>query len=186
MRAILALLQQRANAPAVGKDQLGIELRERLEDEASFREPRMRHLEAGLVDDLVAVEEKVEVDRARAEARARSHPAERPFDLEEPVEQLARTKVRPDLRGRVQEPRLVSVVHRIGLAYARKTRRPDLAFHELERSAEIRLTVAQVRAEPDVGERRRQPSRAVNLYVRPSSVGLPRHAYALPCGSQHV
>ena len=47
-----------------------IQLRERLQHEAPLVQARVRDGQARLVDRLVAVEQQVEVDRARAEARA--------------------------------------------------------------------------------------------------------------------
>ncbi len=58
------------HAPPVRKRQVPVELGERLEDEPPLVHPRVRHLEAGLRDRLVAVEEQIEVDRPRSEPRA--------------------------------------------------------------------------------------------------------------------
>ena len=58
-------------------DGVGRELGERLEREAPLVQARMRHRQPRLVDDPVAVEEQVEVDRPRAPALGRSRtPAE--------------------------------------------------------------------------------------------------------------
>ena len=68
----------------------------------------MRHLEARLVDPLVAVEQEVEVDRARAEARAVARAAEPPLDPEQPVEERRGRELGLDARRRVQEAGLVA------------------------------------------------------------------------------
>jgi len=49
----------------------------------------MRHAQAGLVDRLVAVEQQVEVDRARAEARASPLATQGLLDGEQPIQELA-------------------------------------------------------------------------------------------------
>src|SRR5690349_19063963 len=76
-----------------GHGQVRIELRERLEDEAAFVEARMRDREPRLLDHLVPVEQQVEVDRARAEARAVACPAELAFHRQKQVEQRARLEL---------------------------------------------------------------------------------------------
>src|SRR5262245_58794802 len=68
------------------------ELCQRFQHELAFVEARMGHLEPGLVDQLVAVEQKVEVDRPRAARRTVTRPAELGLDLEQAVEQRARRK----------------------------------------------------------------------------------------------
>ena len=76
----------------------------------------MRHMEARLVDRLLAVEEEVEVDRARAEARARPLAAQRLLDGEQPIQELTWRERRLELRRAVQEARLLEVADGIGLA----------------------------------------------------------------------
>ena len=58
------------------------------------------HGQARLVDRPVAVEQQVEVDRARPPARALAHAAELALDLEQPVEQRARRQARSRARRR--------------------------------------------------------------------------------------
>ena len=99
-----------------GEHEVGVELGERLEREAPLVQARMRHMEARLVDRLLAVEEEVEVDRARAEARARPLAAQRLLDGEQPIQELAWRERRLELRRAVQEARLLEVADGIGLA----------------------------------------------------------------------
>ena len=62
--------------PGPGTTRSGVELRERLEREGALVETRMGHGEPRLVDDGVAVEQQVEVDRPRPPAlAARSRPS---------------------------------------------------------------------------------------------------------------
>src|SRR3989441_1318480 len=109
---------------------------------------RMRDGQARFVHDLVAVEQEVEVDHARAVARAFAGAAEGALDLEQPLEQRARALVRLELRDGVEKARLVGVAPRLGLDRRREPGRPD----QLGRAPDRRLAVAEVGAEPDVGE----------------------------------
>ena len=80
----------------------------------------MRHLEAGLVDALVPVEQQVEVDRSGAARRPSPDASELGFDREEPVEQAARRERRFECDGAVEEARLVrNRADRIGLTQGR-------------------------------------------------------------------
>jgi hypothetical protein len=117
----------------------------------------VRHLEAGRVDRLVAVEEQVEVDRARAEARPPPLAAQSPLDGEQAVEELTRRERRLELGRAVQEARLVEVVDGIGLAKGRNGAELDagLGREQVEGSAERRLPVAEVRTQADEGARQR-------------------------------
>lgn len=136
-----------------GDDEAGVELGERLEGESPLVKPRMRDCQPRLVDRLVRVEEEVEVDRPRPEAWTLPGPSERALDGQEGVEQLPRRERRVERRGPVQEPRLVEVVHRVGLAERRH--RDDVnslrRVQRRERGLERVLALAEVRAEADVG-----------------------------------
>ena len=83
-----------------------VQLEQRLQDEQPLVEPRVRP-SAPARRPPVAVEEQVEVDRARALARPFAGAAELALDLEQAVEQLARGLSPFDLGDRVQEARLV-------------------------------------------------------------------------------
>src|SRR4051812_4487676 len=109
----------------------------------------MRHHEPRLVDRLVAVEQEVEVDRPWPPPRPDAFPTEAALDVEQVVEQAARREGGLDLGDRVQEPRLLLVAPRLGLAQRREARRAD----QLGRATDQRLPVAQIRAETDVRER---------------------------------
>ena len=137
-----------------GQDEARIELGERLEDEPSLGEPRMGHGEAGLVDRLVAVEEKVEVDGPRAETRARALAPERALDGEQAFEKLAGREIRLDGAGGVQESRLIDVPDGVRLPESGHRHDADVrTFEQVERAAEVALAVAEVRPEPDVRAR---------------------------------
>ena len=142
------------DASAVRKRESGIELGERLEDERSLGEPRVRHGEPRLVDRLVAVEEKVEVDRPRPEPRPGALAPERALDREQPFEELPGREIRLDEAGGVQKPRLVDVPDRIGLPEPGDRDDADVgAVEQLERAPEAALTVAEVGPEADVRAR---------------------------------
>src|SRR4051812_32527676 len=112
----------------------------------------MRNGEARLVDLLVPVDEQVEVDRPRAEARALPRPAEPPLDVEEAVEELARPQLRVDRRRRVEEARLVGVSDGVRLALGRHgdDLNARLGPKRVERGRERAPTIADVCAHPHI------------------------------------
>jgi subtilisin family serine protease len=181
-----------------GELEVGVELGERLEGEAPLVQARVRNAEARLANRLVAVEEQVEVDRARAEAGAAAHPAEAALDVEEPAEELGRRELRLDLGGRVEEARLVDESDRHGLAERRDAPQLDarLPGEQLERLPERRLAVAEVRAEADECARHsmkvacavvhatsRADRRAVRVVCR---LGVLPLLFALAAGAAHA
>jgi Subtilase family len=137
------------------QDEVGVELGERVEGEASLVQAGVRNPEPRCVDRLVAVEEQIEVDRARAEAGAGADAAQEALDREEPREQLVCRKVGLDLGGSVQEPRLVDVPDRRGVAERRDAAQldPGLAGEQVERLPKGGVPVADVRAETNEGAR---------------------------------
>ena len=144
------------DASAVREPEGGIELSEWLEDEPSLGEPRVRHGEPRLVDRLVPVEEKVEVDRARPEPRPRALAPERALDGEQAFEEVAGREIRLDEAGGVQKPRLVDVPDRVGVLEPGDRDDANVrAVEQLERAPEVALALAEVRPEPDVRARQR-------------------------------
>src|SRR4051812_49293673 len=109
----------------------------------------MRHRQPGLVEDLVAVEEQVEVDRPGAPAGTDSLPAELPLDIEQLVEERPRRELRLQLGDRVQEERLLGVSPWLGLDHGGEAPGAD----QVGGAPDQRLAVAEVRAEADVDER---------------------------------
>src|SRR5688500_751090 len=115
----------------------------------------MRDGEAGLRDRLVAVDEEVEVDRARPPShRIGLSPlaAELALELEQAVEELPRREVGLEQDGAVQEARLLDDAYRIGLAQRRDC---DHVGERVDRGPNRRLSVAEIRSDPDVGARHR-------------------------------
>ena len=129
-----------------------LQLEQGLEDEPPFGQARVRNDELGLVDSLVAVEEEVEIDRPRAEARAGAITPELEFDCVEPGEERPRGKGRAKRRRAVQEARLVEVPDRIGLTQGRDGDDVDVAARgePIERAADRLLAFAQVGSKSDV------------------------------------
>ncbi len=102
---------------ATGNDERGIEVGQRLQGEATLVQARVRNREARPLEGLIPVEQEIEIDRARAPARA--HPSfatQVALDREQPVEQVRRGELRVDRNRAVQEARLVDEPDRIGLA----------------------------------------------------------------------
>ena len=111
----------------------------------------MRHAQARLVHDQVAVHEQVEVDRPRSPALF-SHPPQRLLDPEQKLEQRARRQRRVDPHRAIQEARLVDHPDRIGLAQLRHREHLDVVRfgQKIDGAQQRHLARADVRAEPDV------------------------------------
>src|SRR5512132_3303929 len=115
----------------------------------------MRHRQARLVDRLVPVDQEVEVDDARAPPSfPGAFTSQVALDCQEAFEQLPRSELRGQLRGCVQELRLVRDADRVGLPERGGPYRPQL-FEALERSAKVQFPVAEVRPETHENARRR-------------------------------
>ena len=116
----------------------------------------MRNREPGLVDHLVAVDEKVDVDGARPEPWTGTRPPQLVLDAEQPVEEVTRPELGLHRRDAVEETRLVDEAHRVGLAERRD--RDDLdrpvVAEQLERPPNRLFAVAEVGAETEVGPHR--------------------------------
>jgi hypothetical protein len=137
-----------------GHDEGRIELGERLEDEPPLLEPRMRHFETGLRDRLLAVEQEIEIERARAlERRGCPVAAEGPLELEQRGQKRLRREGRLEFHRAVEEAGLVQVADRLRVAKARDLShfRPGEAAEPAHRRTQRRLAVAEVRAEADEG-----------------------------------
>jgi subtilisin family serine protease len=113
----------------------------------------VRNAQARLLDDLLPVEEQVEVDRARAVALAHTHAAELALHPEQAVEQLPRRELGADLRGGVDEVRLLEEPDRLRFAQLRNGYDLDVRVgsEQVERPADVPLTVAEIRADTHVG-----------------------------------
>ena len=172
----------------VGELEVAVELGERLEREAPLVQPWMRHVQARDVDRLVAVEEQVEVDRARAEARAAAaDAAEAALDVEEEREEVSCAELGLDLRGGVQEARLVEVADRLRLPEGRHGAELEarLGREQVERPPKRRLPLAEVRSEADerAGHPTKVPCAVVSLTGRLGVVPL---LLALAAGPAHA
>jgi hypothetical protein len=114
----------------------------------------MRDAQTGLVDDLVAVEQEIEIDCARAVALD-ADASEILLDGQEPVEQLAWAELRLQPRRRIQKAGLVDDADGFGLADRRQRGDFDVALgtEQLERLANQPFPVAEIGADADVGGR---------------------------------
>jgi len=139
-------------AAQVSQPNARLELVERDVPEPGFGQARVRDREVGLVENEVAVEEEIEVHRARSEARPGPLASKGAFHAEKALEKRARLEIRLERGGAVQEPRLVEIADGLGLAQGRH--RDDLDARvlgeELERPPQRGLAIAEVRAESNV------------------------------------
>src|SRR5205807_8724362 len=108
----------------------------------------MRDGQARLVHDLVAVDQEIEVDRARAPELG-SHSAEPALDREDAVENLMGTQACGDSYRSVEEARLLDRADRLRVAERRDRDDvdPRLGPEQLDRSLQVGLTISQVRAD---------------------------------------
>src|SRR5579862_8197099 len=128
----------------------------------------MRNDQARLLNDPVAVEQQVEVDRARPPVGSVTLAAQLPLDVEEQVEERPRFELGLDLGDGVQELRLLLVSPRLGFDDRREPSRPD----QRRGFADRRFPVAEVRAKPYVGEGR-HPSLDLSTVTALNSTGSP-------------
>src|SRR5439155_8443943 len=165
-----SLSKQGFHVAAPEHDEAGSQLGERLEDEAPLVQARVRDGEPGLVDHLVAVQEKVEIERPRAVLVGDANAAETLLDREQPVEELARREARLQLDGSVEERRLLADSHRFRLAQGRDA--DDLGSRlgpeRVDGCAQRALAVAEVRAEADVSARHGLVTVAATVPSRPA------------------
>lgn len=147
-----------------GKDQAWIELRKRLEHEATLVQARVWHPQTGLVDDLVAEEKQIEVDRSRPEAGPVAGAPELKLDRQQALEKLARTELGLDSRRGVQEARLVEKPDGFGLHERRDGRNlgRGVGIESGKCPPQIALAVTEIRAQADPGRRHARQARCLN------------------------
>ena len=139
-------------------DQPGGDLAQRLQHEGPLVQARVRHAEAGLVDPLPAEEEQIEVEAARGVAHRSAPAAGRGLDRQQAIEEHPGPERGHELRGAVQIRALRRRAHRLGLVERRDGRHPDTGARaqRRQRRLELRLAIAEVRAQGDVCGRRRR------------------------------
>jgi hypothetical protein len=146
----------------------------------------MRNLEARLLDDGVAVEQEVEVDRPGPEPWPVTHTSELALDGEHPLEELAGREVGHQRGRAVQEPRLLDVADRIGFSERRDADDLDLLLsaQTLERGVDGRLPIAEIRADAYVDKRHVvaivAPMRRLGVVLALLFVAAPSPAQAAP------
>jgi hypothetical protein len=125
---------------------------QRLEHETPLGKPRVRHGQTRLFHNLVAVEQQVEVDRARPVARPVSTTSQGLLHGKQTLEQGSRRQRGLHLDGRVQEAGLVEKADRVGLAHARDGDDVDvgLVAQKLDGTAEETFAVTEIRSQPNV------------------------------------
>ena len=132
------------------------DIREGLEHEGPFVQPRMRDAQSRLVDLGVSVDEEVEVERPRAlGGDALADTAEPLLDRQQNAEELARRQRRFQCDRTVEEARLIDVADRRGVDQPGDGHDLDALGRRkrVDGGAECGLPVAEVRAERDIGDR---------------------------------
>jgi len=130
------------------------DLREGLQREGPFVQPRMRDAQSRLVDLGVSVHEEVEIERSRAlRLDALAHTAEPLLEGEQDVEELSRTEAGLERNRAVQEARLVDVADRGGVDQPRDGDDADARRRgeSVDGRAQRALAVTEVGAERDIG-----------------------------------
>src|SRR5438552_8408593 len=150
-----SLSEQGFHAAEAGDDEARSQLGKRLEDEPALVQARVWDGQPRLVDLLVAVEEEVEVERARAVLAGHADTAEALLHVEQAVEELTRLERRVERSGAVEEARLLADPDRFRLAQRRDRHDLDpLSRAEcVDRLAQRALAVAEVGPEADVRAR---------------------------------
>src|SRR6476646_4937496 len=114
----------------------------------------MRDLEGVLVDRLIAVEQQVEIDRARSVTGAFApDAAEVALDLQQEVQQLAWGPGRRQARRRIEKARLILVADRVRLDRKSRAqeRRPLVLVDSAEGCCDHPFALSQIGAESDIG-----------------------------------
>ncbi len=104
---ILPGVQKHRNPPFARDDRVGSDLRERREHECAFVHSRVGNDESRLGDDLIAIEQEVEVERARG-AGGFARAAEARLDREQLIEQRQGAQSRLDFCDRVDKVGLLA------------------------------------------------------------------------------
>jgi subtilisin family serine protease len=113
----------------------------------------VRNAQARLVDDLVAVEQEVQVDRPWAVPLAAPDASKLLLDHQQALQEWAWSELRRQPDGRVEETRLVDDADGIGLADRGHSLDLQLgiAGEKRKRVADRRVALAEIRTDADVG-----------------------------------
>ena len=124
-----------------------------LEDESPLPEARVRDRQTGFVDDLIAKQHQIEVERPRRPGK-RALPSTLGFYREQRIQQVFRRQVGFADRGRVQERRLLPLdSFRGGFVGRRRANAPEERAQPPERERHMGLAVPEVRADRNGGKR---------------------------------
>src|SRR6516165_3574260 len=130
-------------------DEIGRDLQERLKYEPALAKPRMRHDEPRFVDDGIAEQNQIEIERPRSVLK-RTLASSLAFDGMQKGQELARRQRRVANAGRVQKRRLrVRDVHGLGVVVARHAQILN-GFREAgDSEVEVRGAIAEIASERD-------------------------------------
>ena len=143
------LISQGSNrAPCLWIDPIRGDLRKRLEDEQAFPEAGVRHAQPRLVDRICAVQNQIEVERARG-ARKRPLAASSALDLQEDVQEVARRERGRASRSAVEKRPLRPNPDGFGLVPAGDREIRELRPQPIDGKRKVGLPIADVGAERD-------------------------------------
>ena len=120
-----------------------------LENEGSLRHPRVRYPKARFLDHPFSIEQKVQIQLARPEARAARAPPGVPFERLEESQQVAGRQPRLADAAGVQEGRLILHVHGVRNVNRRATLLEHPGAYSVERGLDVSQPVPEVRSDPD-------------------------------------
>jgi len=148
---ILTPRSQIPDAPVPRYDRIRAYILKREQHEGSFMHARVGYLESGLIDDQVAQQQEVEVQRPGPVALA-AHAAVPCFQGEQLLQQLARRKRGSQHGNGVDEVRLVPLADRRGSIKggARDQLRAGQSAKLLERLTHVAHWIVQIAAKPDM------------------------------------
>jgi hypothetical protein len=143
----------------VGVAQVGGDLAKRLQHEPALPHPGVRQLQAPVPPPAIAEPQEIEVQRA-SRVRHGAHATAPVLDVEQYVEQLQRTKLRPGRDDHVQEPRGRGGVDRLGLPDGGdRGQLQSRRAQTVDARPEPRRTITQVAPQTDVGNHVFHPNR---------------------------
>ena len=147
-RGLRQIVQQPPHrSPCDRITQIGCDLRERLEDEPPIAKTGVRDRHTRRVNNPIAVENQIEIERARRAWR-RPRAAALALQCEQQLDELRRVEIRPSGDRGIQVRRLrVWNIDRIGFENRRRSEIGEMLSQSIERPTQVCATITEVGAE---------------------------------------